>query len=415
MYHTNKINQVSEIKKSFNLKSFSEQHSQTDHFIDNIDHYLSQCTPFEKQIASYILKYRYSPWVKLTNQTIADFIGCSVKTVTRSTNKFLKDGFITKHQSNRYAPNSYTFNDKIKKGKHTFSYWFNSLSADNQYLYNSHGIIVNNKKKVIFTYRNVPHNKSYLILDSLFRDCMSVSSRMCVKISQHNKKTNNKKKEKIVNEVQKQLIFDNRDNPRIREVINNPKIKGEIITPIIEKIATVLMLDEKEQLKLVAFTPETLEYVYKKIDEAICSKKVPHVSNRMEWLLLFATQYCAQRDMKPDWKWYYTLCDIIGVESTTPAQPLKMRPKSPTFKRPVPVPPADRRMAILKEIESCRTKLADPDKYFKFMKEESIKYTQKELECQLLELSELEGEGNTSEKQILSYQHSSGGLEAYCA
>jgi len=409
MYYNNKINQASRKEKSLLIPSFSHKDSQ-------IDHYLASCTPSQQTIASILMKYRNAPWIRRSNIRIASLVGCTVRTVIRATNKFHKDGFITKHQVNKYATNYYTLNDKIKRGKYAFSHWINSLSSKNQELYISHGIRVDHKNKIIYSYENVTQNKNSLILDSLFSKCMYVSSRTCEKKTTYTRKPINKKRRMLVNEIQKQLILDNRHDPRIKDILSNPKIRAEIITPIIEKISMVLTLDEKEQFKLIAFTKETLEHVYKEIEYAIANKKVPHVPNRMEWIILFATKYCADNNLKPDWKWYYNLCEIIGVDSRTPQKPFNIqRPRQVNVIKQRQVLSFDeRRNILLKEIEGCRIKLADPDKHFRFLIEESIRYVEKELECKLLELSELDRE-SSNEKQVILYQNSSNSMAQGCA
>jgi hypothetical protein len=100
MYHNNKLNQVSRIEKSLLTTSFSRKDSQT-------DHYLSSYTPTQQAITRYINRYQCYPWIKLSNEHIANAIGCTVRTVIRATNKLHKDGFITKHQENKYSSNSY--------------------------------------------------------------------------------------------------------------------------------------------------------------------------------------------------------------------------------------------------------------------------------------------------------------------
>jgi len=87
MYHNNYINQVLNLEKSLLNSSFSHKDSQT-------DHYLSKCTPTERNIGKYIYQYQKSSWIKLSNATISKAIGCSERTVRRATAKFHKDGFI---------------------------------------------------------------------------------------------------------------------------------------------------------------------------------------------------------------------------------------------------------------------------------------------------------------------------------
>lgn len=158
MYHTQKINQAP-VQKNLHLTRFYSKNLHT-------DNYIATLTPLEQDIFLVYLEFRNKQWINLTNKYIASRIGCSIKTVTRATNKFHRDGFITKHQENKYAPNNYTFNEKVKQGN--FSQWINSLSLNNQSLYISHGIIIDHKNKIIFSYKNVPQNKSLILEEDLF-------------------------------------------------------------------------------------------------------------------------------------------------------------------------------------------------------------------------------------------------------
>ena len=172
MYHTSENNQVFKTKKSLLTKSFVREDLQTAYYTK--EQYLATCTPFQKEVFELLLEYCHFPNVKIKNETIALRLGCSNKTVTRATNKFLQDGLITKHQQNKYTPNYYTFNEEFKKI--SFSHWINSLSSHNQYLYITHGIRIDHKNKIIYSLRNVPQYKNNLILDSLFIN-LSPSSR----------------------------------------------------------------------------------------------------------------------------------------------------------------------------------------------------------------------------------------------
>jgi hypothetical protein len=148
MYYINKKNQALS-------SSFSQKHSQSVHF-----------TPSEEQLFQIICKYINAPYIYLRNETLASLSGRSIKTVTRATNKFHKNGLITKQQKNRYAPNHFTLSKEIKK--HSFTHWINSLSPSNQHLYITHGIRIDHNDKVIFSLRNVPQSNSSSLILNLF-------------------------------------------------------------------------------------------------------------------------------------------------------------------------------------------------------------------------------------------------------
>ena len=100
MYHIQDKNQA-KLEKNLNKTRFSYKHL-------HIDYYPASCTPTQQKIFNYIRQYQYRPWIKLSNEHVANAVGCSVITVIRATNKFHKDGFILKHQENRYTSNNYT-------------------------------------------------------------------------------------------------------------------------------------------------------------------------------------------------------------------------------------------------------------------------------------------------------------------
>ncbi len=412
MYHTNKLNQVL-FRKNLSPTTVASKDLQTD-YTRCADSYISALTKYQKQIAEYVLPFRNKPRIILKNETIARAIGCSTKTVTRATNKFLKDGFITKHQQNKYAPNNYS----IKNVKPSFSHWFQSLSLSNQNLYDSHGIRIDHNKKIIYSYRNVPQTKSSLIFSSLSSRNVLVSSRGAARRNVHAYSKNNQKKGRKVNSVQKQLILDNRHDPRVKDMLKNPEIMEHIITPTIQKITTLLNLDEKEQFKLTAFTDETVYHVYEKAYGAIAHNKAPHITNRMKWLLAFATKYCEDNNLEPDWKWYYDLCEIVGIQPKTETKLLvTQQPKRAKggiykpWKAPeVVLTTSQKYDNLVKEIETCKKALADPFTYFKFCVNESIKRTENRMQEFLEELKELEAKQpqkkeNENEKQNLSNKY----------
>src|SRR5277367_6792909 len=194
MYHTNKINQAS-IEKNLKSTRFLSKDLQ-------IADYVATLSPAFRRIAHIYFNFHNASHIKLKNETIALLAGCSHKTVTRATNKFHEDGFITKQQENKYAPNHYTLNERIKKGRFAFSHWMDSLSPKNQDLYISHGIRIDHKNKIIFSYKNVPQNRSSLILEDLFIN-PSPTARARERRKPVFKKTKDPGKGEIVNNFKK--------------------------------------------------------------------------------------------------------------------------------------------------------------------------------------------------------------------
>jgi len=400
MYHTEKINQAS-IEKNLKQTRFSSKDLQFAHYVESL-------SPKFRKIAQVYISHLDLPWVKLKNERVALLAGCSLKTVTRATNKFHEDGFITKHQDNKYAPNNYTFNDKIKRN--TFSHWFNSLSAQNQNLYISHGIRIDHKNKIIYSLGNVPQIKNLLLDLSLSRNPNPFFAHRRVREGCVFNKTTDYKKGELMQSIQKQWILKNRFDPTIKDVLSDPQIKPTIITPIVEKLSTLLTLDEKECYKLTAFDDDTLQYVLSYVEPIVKGQRVlkTPVHDRMGWVIGIATAHCAKNNTKPDWSWYYTLCEIVGIDTKSPSEkkPLTVKKQKPTqgIYAPWKAPdedPLNIRIAKLRrdiEVLSQQIELSNKNPYM-------ILYATSVVERKKQELTELERSSN--EKQIVSYRHNS--------
>jgi hypothetical protein len=68
------------------------------------------------------------------------------------------------------------------------------------------------------------------------------------------------------------------------------------------------------------------------------------------------------------------------------------------------------REELIKKIDACRRKLADPHKYVSFSVEASIVYFEKELQQHLKDLEQI---GSSNEKQSISYQYQSDTMATY--
>lgn len=319
--------------------------------------------------------------VTLPNNYLAVINDCSTRTVKRSTKRLQDLGIIYKYQTDIYDKNTYVLAPDLRSDS-------------------------TNENKIVA--QNVPLKDIPSSLQSFFRNFFiyfkNLSSWTCVRA-----KNSPQQKGDTMNSVQKQLILDNQHDPNIKKVINNPKIKSEIITPAIEKLSKLLSLEEKESYKLVAFPEEALQYAFDYIEPIVLGKKVIYttVLNKLEWVIDVAGRYCKKYAITPDWGWYYELCRMGGIDTCTEAKPLDIqKPKSKISpKKGIyspwrnPTPPLSRQQ-LEKEVESCRIKLGEPSKYFKFCAEEGIKYTTKKLHECLAKLGELE-EKNDENQSIL--------------
>lgn len=429
MYHTNKLNQVL-LEKNLSAIRVSPKDLQTDH-IRSYDSYVSACTPFERDIAAIFLKYRKAKHIHLTNNYVASLAGCSRRTVTRATNKFHKDGFITKHQPDQYGTNHYTLNDSIKKSTFTFMHWLNSLPEAHKDVYITHGMIIDHKNKKVCI--DVTPNSSSLILDSLFRKRRPLA-HAGAKGEGDKKSENLKKGVTLVSEFQKKWIMNHRTDPRVKDMLNDPRIKSALITETNEKITKLFDLDDREQLKLIAFNDDVLQYALSCIDPIVTGKKplTRTIDDKMGWLIGLMTAFAKKQGVSPDWKWYYDICEIIGIDPKTPIEKkalvaTKAKAASTTPKSGIYAPwkapdlgSLDKQIYEVKEsIVVFEKQLESPKDFWdihNILFSVNVKMTQSLLIKAQSRLEELEIEKKRSEsndeKQVISYQHIANSMAA---
>ena len=393
MYHTQKINQA-QIDKNLKTTGLLSKNLQTSHYTNDIDAYLRGLTPKKRMVLKVYLRYdRYSS-IKLTNERVAKEANCSIVTVIRSTNQFHKDGFLIKHQENRYAPNNFSFSHRYR----------------NACVSNKAGI--GNKKEVIFSLRNDRQNKSLILDIYLSRKRYPFLVRARAREGLVFEKTKGTK----VKPILKQWILNNRFDPTVKDVIMDPQIKSNFITDTIEKITKLLTLDESEQFRLIPFPEEVLQYVLGCIEPIVSGKKVlkAPVYDKIGWLMSIANSHCTKSNIKPDWSWYYDLCGIVGIDTRYNSEKKPLVVAKPKVKKqgiyarweaPKERSTESRAEYLREEIKSYEMKLANPQKYYAFCLKESVKRAENKLvEC-LEELIALER--SSDEKQIVLYQSQS--------
>lgn len=297
-YHTFHENQVFQTNKSFYPKSFSQKYSQIDH------RYIYNLTPTERQIY-YLLRrhYDYYSSFKLTNEYIANNIGCSIRTVMRATNKLHKDGLITKSRDHLYDCNKFMFQSEY---------------------------VTPNKNLIL---------REYISIKTITKTIPSLRARMREEDSLVFKSSNDyKKKRDSMNEFQRKWILHHKTDPRVKNMLNEPKIRAAILTPSIERLAQLLDLTEKEQLNLIAFSDRVLEDSYSQIEPVVNgTKKLKQpVADKMAWLVGIAKYYAKRNNETPDWLWYRDICDIVGIDSrNNERKPLKVK-KEYSHKNTIP-------------------------------------------------------------------------------
>jgi hypothetical protein len=249
---------------------------------------------------------------------------------------------------------------------------------------------------MIFSIRNVPHyNISSLILDNLF---INTGSSTCRAPAPANKMY--KKKEVKVNETQKQLILQNRHTPKIMEIIKNPAVWTEIITPQIEKITSLLSLDEQEQLNLIAFDENTLNQVINSVEPVVTGYKPlrSDIKNKMGWMLGIAKDYCTKNNLKPDWKWYYDLSEILGIST------FSGNPKPLVIQKPIMAQSPVKSSTRDEHVNKLKRELKKREANIAFYGVEPSLYDKKVIAKLKQEINEYEGACN--EKQSVPNQYS---------
>lgn len=389
---------------------------------------------YGRDVLEYILRFRNLPFIKLKNETIAKAVGCSERTIMRWTNRFSEERLITKFQLNGYAVNEYKVNISNNR---SFALWLSKLTPEEQQRFMDHGINAIKKPKSPpreldskKTGKNpsnsstVTHSYSSLVLVSssykpipILRARAHGSGQTVEKITvdgdgygnltekERNRRERSLQGIAMLKKEQKEWILKHRKDENIQELLNGPKIRPLLITPLIETITTLLDLDTREQLKLVALPEEALEYAHrfaKDIVEGVTTLKSPIV-DRMGWFMSLSLSFCKTNNVVPDWHWYFQICEILGIQAlkkNEPSKPLvlKIKKKEPKNKGYSPydvweAPKPDSRevriVKLRKDIEGCKKILENPPL---FAREESIRYAQNALNLHLSELLSLEAD-----------------------
>ena len=121
-------------------------------------------------ILQYLLDLRNCDEIHPSNGTIAKAVGCSERTVTRWTNRFVAEGLITKTQRTEYGVNYYTINISRKD---SYQIYLDSLSPDNITTLIDNGLTVNSKGEQSFQYETVEQNRDYIYINTNLVLCKS--------------------------------------------------------------------------------------------------------------------------------------------------------------------------------------------------------------------------------------------------
>ncbi len=379
--------------------------------------YRNSLTSAYKSIFDFFLVRMNLPYIKLKNNTVAKAIGCHPRTVQRATAHFKKDGIIFKFQMNTYSVNNFKVN--VSKSS-SFALFLNRQSKDVQKAYIQTGQIITKKNIKIANESNVA--QSYSNINYIYQTTHKPITRARVREFTHNfasngvifKKVNQDsqsiRKSKVVEmlkDIQRQWLMSHRSDPRAKEILERPEIKTELFTPLICSIKSLLKLDDRETVKLIAIPDSALKYAHDSIKPILNGSKPlkKSVDDRMGWFMGIVKRFCNENKLTMDWKWYYTVSDILGlkpIESDEPSislgvNPIAVKPaKQYKTHSEDPIKPVlsieDKILHIKSEIERWKLYLSDPVKYFEveIFRELSIRTAENSLAHLTIELIQLQ-------------------------
>lgn len=280
-------------------------------------------------IAHALMEYRSALHITLKYKTIAHAVGCCRRTVIRWIKKFVHDGFLTKTQVNDdgilniYTPNRYNLG--LSKST-SYAYW-SQINPEKSSLYNDYGILVKREGKYTFQIETVTPIKSYINKYIYKQSHTVIPSRVtCAGVKEpwdisNKKETSRSKKLReirvMLQEEQRKWIQRSKNNPALKEMLLKEPLKSHIFTSEIEEVSGLLELTERERLKLVAFPDDAIENLLSVVKPIVTrtDKRAVHIKDRVAWIMSTLSKYCKSHNFTVDWKWYFDICEILGIEA----------------------------------------------------------------------------------------------------
>lgn len=285
----------------------------------SIEKYTKSLSSTYKKIFLYIYSFKNRPFIKLKRETISRYVGCSIKTVTRATNKFMEDGYINKMQANVYAPNNFSINTNILPTKPVSrpSHVCNvRLVAKKKLSKKNNSLKISDMKKN--THNHVSHtfNHSSYILNIKFKPNIT-HERAVGPISESLKFRRDRFKigVEMLKETQKAWISKNKHRITIKDLLERQDVREKLITPTMEKLISSVGFDFRESAKLVAYPDEVLEFALGRAQKELNKKSGVIIVNKKSWLYGVLNSKCKEMSIVPDWNWYRVICDIGGEEA----------------------------------------------------------------------------------------------------
>jgi hypothetical protein len=274
--------------------------------------------------AKLFMSFRNRPTFTITNAYGAAIVGCDIRTFQRWTSRFEKEGWLIK-QSKDYNANVY----KIKiSNKASYALFLADKPDKAMFLCN---------EVISVSDRGVIPNRDVIYINPSPIQSYTAGARETIKISARGVYTTLKKEAerswfnnqlrfrvvrgiKMLQEEQQNYIILHKKNPAIKDILSKGPVREALISPSIVKLSTLLELTESEQLKLIAFPDDLIEEVYIEA-EKVKNGSSPRARDRMGWLMAKLGEMAKNANLKPNWRWVFDVCEILGVDPREKSDP----------------------------------------------------------------------------------------------
>lgn len=286
---------------------------------------------FVKGIVEYIISFRHAPFIKLSNERIAQHMGCSIRTVQRSTNWLHDQGLITKSQDNLFSINDYKLcREFIFDTK--YEAYVNSLPETLRDRIMETIILPETVTPISSLYIV----NSYLVTRNPYLTRITPARARVIDGDGYGKLTKRQREYRnrvgdALHMVQKEVrewVVTQKDNKSIALVLRDPKIG--LISPVMQEVITVLKLTETDYLKMIPFDEPVLKAAWN------MTKKVNALKDPMAFFLKACREQAKQQNFIPEWNWYYQVCQLLSIPVFKPTDVPDERP-SDMYKQPEPV------------------------------------------------------------------------------
>lgn len=293
-------------------------------FLNNPKLYISKLEGCKKDFLKYLLNFKNAKWVKLRNITIQQGIKkltkkeYSIRQIQRISKHYESLGFYNKSQVTKFSSNNYSFDNRLKEGKLSFSVWKETLNGKAKKMHLEIGVVMSD------VIRNGVNLNNNILINNKYNMLLPPTPKGIKKHVISKKYWLKKKRATTLKQAYRKFIIANKDKAEIKDLLKDENIKKQIVTPLMDEIATGLGLTNAEKLKLVAYPKEALVYAFEKTLYMIKTKK-PIIS-KMGFLIALCNEFCTKNKLETDWKWYFVICDILNIQTSPGGGDLAISP-----------------------------------------------------------------------------------------